>query len=92
MSEDKGVKCDGCGKTFTTPEFEANLYVCPKCGSHEKMPARKRIEATVPDKAANTAKVQYLYGRCGRICDGHKREGRCVIPGETCGQAMSYRY
>jgi acetyl-CoA carboxylase carboxyl transferase subunit beta len=47
MSEDKGVKCDGCGKTFTTPEFEASLYVCPKCGSHEKMPARKRIEATV---------------------------------------------
>ena len=49
MSEDKGIKCEGCGKTFSTAEFEANLYVCPKCGSHEKMPARKRIETTVDE-------------------------------------------
>lgn len=49
MSEDKGIKCEGCGKTFSTIEFEANLYVCPKCGSHEKMPARKRIETTVDE-------------------------------------------
>ena len=52
---------------------------------------RKRIEAIMPDETAKLVKVQSLYGRRDRRCDGHKREGRCVIPGETCVRAMSYR-
>ena len=32
-------------------------------------------EAVMPDEKANIFKVQYLYGRHGRICGGHKREG-----------------
>jgi len=44
---------------------------------------RKRIEAITLDKEANIFKVQNLYGKCGCKCDGHKREGRCAIPGET---------
>lgn len=47
MSEDKGLKCEACGRQFSALEMEANLYVCPKCGSHEKMPARKRIDSLV---------------------------------------------
>jgi hypothetical protein len=34
------------------------------------------------DEKANVFKVQYLYGRHGRICGGHKREGGCALPGE----------
>ena len=32
-------------------------------------------------------KVQYLYGRHGRRCGGHKREGGCALPGEVCRSA-----
>jgi acetyl-CoA carboxylase carboxyl transferase subunit beta len=53
MSEEKGLKCESCGKPLTIEELEANLYVCPKCGSHEKMPARKRIEATADPGSFN---------------------------------------
>jgi hypothetical protein len=34
------------------------------------------------DEKANLFKVRYLYGRHGRICGGHKREGGCALPGE----------
>lgn len=34
------------------------------------------------DEKANIFKVRYLYGRHGRICGGHKREGECPLPGE----------
>ena len=35
-------------------------------------------------------KVQYLYGKLGCRCGGHKREGGCALPGEVCNFAMSY--
>lgn len=38
----------------------------------------------MPDEKAHIFKVQYLYGRHGRICGGHKRESECALPGEIC--------
>jgi hypothetical protein len=35
------------------------------------------------DEKAIIFKVQYLYGKHGRICGGHKREGECALPGEV---------
>ena len=45
----------------------------------------------MPGEKANIFKAQYLYGRHGRICGGHKREGGCALPGEVCLPAMCYR-
>jgi acetyl-CoA carboxylase carboxyl transferase subunit beta len=39
------VKCDGCGQTIWKADLEANLQVCPKCGRHERIGARERIES-----------------------------------------------
>jgi len=47
-------------------------------------------EAVMSDKKANIFEVQKLYGRHGRICGGHKREGRCALPGEICLSAKCY--
>lgn len=44
----------------------------------------------MPDKKANIFEVQYLSGRHGRKCGGHKREGGCAIPGEICRPATCY--
>ncbi len=38
-------KCEGCGAVLYRPELERNLEVCPKCGHHHVIPARKRLEA-----------------------------------------------
>ena len=48
-----------------------------------------RYEASVLDEEANIFKVQYLYGKHGRISGGHKREGECALPGEICQPALS---
>jgi acetyl-CoA carboxylase carboxyl transferase subunit beta len=38
-------KCDGCGAVLYRPELERNLEVCPKCGHHHAIRARKRLTA-----------------------------------------------
>src|SRR5262249_24885594 len=38
-------KCDGCGSVLYRPELERNLEVCPKCGHHHAIGARKRLGA-----------------------------------------------
>ena len=45
------------------------------------------FEASMRDEKANSFKVQYLYGTHGRTSDGHKREGKCALPGEVCRPA-----
>jgi hypothetical protein len=42
----------------------------------------------MPDEKANIFKVRYLYGRHGRICGRHKREGGRALPGEVCRSAL----
>ena len=37
----------------------------------------------MPGEEANIFKARYLYGRHGRICGGHKREGGRALPGEV---------
>ncbi|MDD2309507.1 MAG: acetyl-CoA carboxylase, carboxyltransferase subunit beta [Desulfuromonadaceae bacterium] len=39
------VKCPGCSETLLSKDLEANLQVCPKCGYHFRISARKRLEA-----------------------------------------------
>jgi len=36
-------KCEGCGAVLYRPELERNLEVCPKCGHHHAIDARKRL-------------------------------------------------
>ena len=38
-------KCEGCGAVLYRPELERNLEVCPKCGHHRPIEARKRLAA-----------------------------------------------
>jgi acetyl-CoA carboxylase carboxyl transferase subunit beta len=37
-------KCDKCAAVLYRSELERNLEVCPKCGNHMRISARKRIE------------------------------------------------
>ena len=36
------------------------------------------------DEESTISKVQILFGKHGRRCGGHKREGKCALPGEIC--------
>jgi len=37
-------KCDSCEEVLYRAELEQNLNVCPKCGHHNRVNARKRLE------------------------------------------------
>lgn len=82
-------KCDGCGAVLYGPELENNLMVCPQCGHHHKIRARKRLLALFDSGAAeevfgNLDPVDPLRFRdfeevqrphC-RLAESHRREGR----------------
>jgi acetyl-CoA carboxylase carboxyl transferase subunit beta len=38
------VKCPSCEAVLYRTDLENNLFVCPKCGHHQRVPARERIE------------------------------------------------
>ncbi len=38
------AKCTGCGAILYRAEMERNLDVCPKCGYHDRMGARRRLD------------------------------------------------
>lgn len=37
------IKCKGCSETLYSKELEENLFVCPKCEYHFRVPGRKRV-------------------------------------------------
>lgn len=37
------VKCPTCGETLYSKQLEENLFVCPHCDHHGKVPGRKRV-------------------------------------------------
>ena len=45
---------------------------------------RNHIEADVLGEKAIRFKALILSGKHGRRCGGHKREGKCALPGEVC--------
>ena len=42
-------KCDGCAAVLYGTELERNLYVCPKCSHHMRIPARIRLKRFLDD-------------------------------------------
>lgn len=45
VPEGMWVKCPGCSETILAKDIEANLNVCPKCGHHYRIAARRRLES-----------------------------------------------
>ncbi|HTM95478.1 MAG TPA: acetyl-CoA carboxylase carboxyltransferase subunit beta, partial [Croceibacterium sp.] len=41
--ENLWVKCPGCNEMLFAKEYEANLYVCPRCGHHGRIGADVRL-------------------------------------------------
>lgn len=87
------VKCPGCGKMIFTADLKQNSHVCPECGYHFKMPARKRL-LSLCDKESFTEWDASLYSKDFLSFPGYKvklkssrlnsRENEAVISG--CGK------
>lgn len=45
----KWVKCDNCKEIIYKEELHKNLSVCPNCGKHFRLSARRRIKQIADD-------------------------------------------
>lgn len=52
-------KCSACEAVLYQPELERNLSVCPKCGHHDRLGARARLNAFL-DEGSQTELFQDL--------------------------------
>ena len=79
-------KCDGCGAVLYGPELENNLMVCPKCGHHHAIKARRRLDAlfdagTLVELHADLEPVDALKFR-----DSKKYKDRIVASQKATGE------
>jgi acetyl-CoA carboxylase carboxyl transferase subunit beta len=79
-------KCAGCGAILYRPELERNLEVCPKCGHHHYIDARKRLaalfdEGSGEDLFGNLEPVDILKFR-----DSKKYKDRIVAAQKSTGE------
>lgn len=44
---EEAFACSGCNSTFTIAEMRKAIYVCPTCGKHHKISARRRVRNLV---------------------------------------------
>jgi acetyl-CoA carboxylase carboxyl transferase subunit beta len=47
------TKCEACSAVLYRPEVERNLEVCPKCGFHLRISARRRLEAFLDENSSS---------------------------------------
>ncbi len=47
------TKCDNCSAVLYRPEVERNMEVCPKCGHHLRISARRRLELLLDEGTAS---------------------------------------
>jgi len=79
-------KCEGCGAVLYQPELEASLMVCPKCGHHHAIRARRRLAAFLDEGSA-----QELFGKLEptdplRFRDSKKYRDRIVAAQKQTGE------
>jgi acetyl-CoA carboxylase carboxyl transferase subunit beta len=53
VPEGMWVKCPGCSASILGKEIDANLNVCPACGHHYRISARRRLEVLLDNGAWN---------------------------------------
>jgi acetyl-CoA carboxylase carboxyl transferase subunit beta len=51
VPEGMWVKCPGCSETILSRDIDANQSVCPGCGYHYRISARRRLENLLDDAA-----------------------------------------
>ena len=79
-------KCSGCGAVLYGPELGNNLMVCPQCGHHHKIRARKRLTALLDSGSA-----EELFGNLEpmdplKFRDSKKYKDRLVASQKATGE------
>src|SRR5215831_14446904 len=82
-------KCDGCAAVLYRPELERNLEVCPKCGHHHAIGARKRLAAFFDDGSAEELFADLEPVDTLKFRDSKKYKDRIVAAQKQTGEKDS---
>ncbi len=79
-------KCESCSSVLYRVELERNLDVCPQCGHHMRIGARKRLESFLDGEgrvelAANVESIDFL-----KFKDSRKYKDRLIQAQKTSGE------
>jgi acetyl-CoA carboxylase carboxyl transferase subunit beta len=79
-------KCESCNSVLYRAELERNLNVCPQCGHHMRIAARKRLESFLDEEgrveiASNVESIDFL-----RFKDSKKYRDRLAQAQKTSGE------
>ena len=61
-------KCTACEAVLYRTDLEKNLFVCPKCGHHDRLSARERLDALQRAHVGRDTLTPTL-----RLLDGQRR-------------------
>jgi acetyl-CoA carboxylase carboxyl transferase subunit beta len=79
-------KCDGCGAVLYRPELERNLEVCPKCGHHHAIRARKRLGAFLDEGSTEELFAELEPTDALKFKDSKKYKDRIVAAQKSTGE------
>lgn len=80
------VRCEGCSATLYRPELERSLDVCPKCGFHARMSARRRLESFLDEADRQEIGTQVEPVDMLRFRDSKRYKDRLLAAQKTTGE------
>ncbi|WP_019626712.1 acetyl-CoA carboxylase, carboxyltransferase subunit beta [Thioalkalivibrio sp. ALJT] len=80
------VRCEGCDATLYRPEVERNLDVCPKCGHHRRMSARRRLEAFLDPESREEIAAEIESSDVLKFRDSKKYKDRLLAAQKGTGE------
>jgi acetyl-CoA carboxylase carboxyl transferase subunit beta len=79
-------KCDGCAAVLYRPELDRNLEVCPKCGHHHTINARKRLASFLDEGTGEELFSDLEPTDALRFKDSKKYKDRIVAAQKQTGE------
>ncbi|WP_006788036.1 acetyl-CoA carboxylase, carboxyltransferase subunit beta [Thiorhodospira sibirica] len=80
------LRCDGCNATLYKPELERCLDVCPKCGHHRRLSARRRLEVFLDSEGREEIGAQIEPMDILRFRDSKKYKDRLTAAQKETGE------
>jgi acetyl-CoA carboxylase carboxyl transferase subunit beta len=80
------IRCEGCDATLYRPELERNLEVCPKCGHHRRIGARRRLEIFLDDGQGEEIGAAVEASDVLKFRDSRKYRDRLVAAQKETGE------
>ena len=79
-------KCGDCSSVLYRAELERNLNVCPKCGHHMRLTARRRLEAFLDSDGRSELGTEVEPTDFLKFKDGKKYRDRIVQAQKASGE------